>query len=1239
VSYVRLEPDYVPKSLQKALNAALGSSSKHQHKEKEKEHKEKEHKEKESTSKEHKEKDSTKEISSSSSSSKEKKKDSAEKPKVSDRRGSDDKDIAKSASPSSKSSKKEKKSAADDSHTTVTKSSSAAKLETRNSRSSTIGGDSAPPPLPPLHSSTVERPPVGPESPHHHHHHSASSTSSTSPSSSSSKAVSSTKKKSSSKMSGLTASSAAGASDKSSEDASSGANAATPRHLTVDNFDTAMDFERRVRSKEVRNDELAAELLLYPPNDVRVVTMPRPLRQCHGSGAAVPSLPADAEPHVKMALSTSVRDFVAVHHKSREQLAKQAPTPPVTADKSDKEKLLRSPVHDASGTAKSQMTTTLPKETDREFGDAENARLVSNLQLHRRRILDLYQRTDRSEVLHTRAPAPLPEAPRASTQLRVTMLNLKLNVDVGEAFFLAVALYDVRARQKLSETWHVDLNSDEVLQQFEERKRGRMHAETRARSALFGIANELARDRVRDLVLVVRIERVACPDEAAGVDLYCRGELKPKDAEKARAAADGARAMLGNVLQPFAWTYARPFVDDSGAVASPDDGEQLRTPRSVLVFDRLFKVKADRVRDDVLYDEIRKRDESADKSALIPGTLECATAVVQGSAVQQIAGRLDTSLRVLQPTPDDDVKLIAKHKLPRTPLVRELCAFVAAPGPQLEYTNHVHVHCEWLDLHNDAATVNARNIACSIALCLDDRVPGAPGAEMVYGGASLPRLVTELASPLTYRTRRPQYYFEAKVELPVRVPRGAHLLFTMRHTACRLKTGGMFSLEAKEDATSVLGYACLPLLAVDAPDDEPRADVDEGEGDDGRQARATRARRHLAAAGAGRRRAPAKRGAHAAGELPRRVCRRVAGDRVVRQEAGVSVPHAPLQLGAHEQRAAGALLRVGQGARERRRDARRAEAAGRGRRRAADDAVCQRHRPAGGGDRATAAAAAPSGRSARSSRRCCASTSTRAPSGKTTARNAMLDAYLYYLSLGGDASQLVQKLLDTYVDAWIKCLDDAETRVAEWHNALWFLLGLLGKVVAVACAHRNALDDSSVRSTRISEGNAGALRCAGRAAHRRNAHGDAARAGRAGDAEPHAGALLQRPVRPARSRLRVRAAARLHAPLARRRRVVQDGAADARAAGQAARRAARSPRHLRALRAAQSAAAVCVSRRVDDARRLVAAPLSRRPADRRVRAGAGGRRPTRQACGGEHAAQRCWWRRRVRSAAPRHSDA
>lgn len=368
------------------------------------------------------------------------------------------------------------------------------------------------------------------------------------------------------------------------------------------------------------------------------------------------------------------------------------------------------------------------------------------------------------------------------------------------------------------------------------------------------------------------------------------------------------------------------------------------------------------------------------------------------------------------------------------------------------------------------ATSRARSHSASTTACR-----GAPGAEMVYGGASLPRLVTELASPLTYRTRRPQYYFEAKVELPVRVPRGAHLLFTMRHTACRLKTGGMFSLEAKEDATSVLGYACLPLLAVDAPDDEPRADVDEGEGDDAAK-RERRARddisplqvladgEHLLSVA---RTLPANYLDPYVDESPSIAwcdkkpvfqCR-------MRICSSVHTNNAPLALfyASAKEHASADDMRAAQ------------------KQLAAVDVALLTTQFVSVIDQLVSAIAYSRSGGAKWAFSALIETVLRIDqytrsSGKTTARNSMLDAYLYYLSLGGDASQLVQKLLDSFVDAWIKCLDDAETRVAEWHNALWFLLGLLGKVVAVACAHRNALDDSSARSTRISEGNAGALR-------------------------------------------------------------------------------------------------------------------------------------------------------------------
>ena len=73
------------------------------------------------------------------------------------------------------------------------------------------------------------------------------------------------------------------------------------------------------------------------------------------------------------------------------------------------------------------------------------------------------------------------------------------------------------------------------------------HDETRARSALFDIGG--LKTAPRDVVLVVRIERVATADDAAGTELYTKTELKAKETSKARQEVDSTHTKIGQTLQ------------------------------------------------------------------------------------------------------------------------------------------------------------------------------------------------------------------------------------------------------------------------------------------------------------------------------------------------------------------------------------------------------------------------------------------------------------------------------------------------------------------------------------------------------------------------------------------------------------------------------------------------------------------------------------------------------------------
>ncbi|RDD36831.1 Dedicator of cytokinesis protein 6 [Trichoplax sp. H2] len=464
----------------------------------------------------------------------------------------------------------------------------------------------------------------------------------------------------------------------------------------------------------------------------------------------------------------------------------------------------------------------------------------------RKRYNVLFANTSKSEGMIYRE-YPLPPVRNHGEKICVKSTTLRFKLDI-EPIFALMALYDVKARKRISETFHFDMNNAKEKKMISNYVK-RIDFSTLAQTAIFSISNPSP-----DIYLVVRsllfvsisqIEKVLQQGDISEVtDLYVKegdaskylqsvNNIKQfnvifKNRAKLEANAASNCERLGQYRMPFAWAAvnivdiltaaalgnmdvtaadkeAFQQVDVSGydglknnsPVKSP--AELLEDFQSVSVkINHIYKQESDKLNDEDMYKflaDIKRQGSVTKKLKTIPGYLE-----------------LELS------KPDSEIKCCftsTLHELksfysnPTTRPTKEIEEFPSKPilVPHTEYVNLLYVYPLSLNFSN--RTGSARNIG--IKLEIKSSSDDSAALPFIFGRSSCSEFTREAYTAITYHNKTPQYYEEFKIKFPAHVTPYHHLFFTFFHVSCQRKQDGQ-----SEDVIPI-GYAWIPLENVIRP--------------------------------------------------------------------------------------------------------------------------------------------------------------------------------------------------------------------------------------------------------------------------------------------------------------------------------------------------------------------------------------------------------------------------------------
>ncbi|TNN37113.1 Dedicator of cytokinesis protein 7 [Liparis tanakae] len=278
------------------------------------------------------------------------------------------------------------------------------------------------------------------------------------------------------------------------------------------------------------------DLIEFPPDDIEVIHTPR---ECRTVAPAVPE-EGDTDAHVRDCVRSYTEDWAVVNRKYHKLGTGFNPN---TLDKQkERQKGLPKQVWACSifDLKNSLPDALLPHLLDR----APNEEIDRHNEEHRkanrhRELFALHPALDEEEPIERHC---VPEVPKEhfGQRLLVKCLSLKFEIEI-EPIFASLALYDVKEKKKISETFFFDLNSEQTKGML------RPHVQTAAistlaRSAVFSISYPS-----QDVFLVIK---------------------NKEKLEKLRGQSEQFCQRLGRYRMPFAWTaiHLMNIVNSAGSL-------------------------------------------------------------------------------------------------------------------------------------------------------------------------------------------------------------------------------------------------------------------------------------------------------------------------------------------------------------------------------------------------------------------------------------------------------------------------------------------------------------------------------------------------------------------------------------------------------------------------------------------------------------------------------------------------
>ena len=400
----------------------------------------------------------------------------------------------------------------------------------------------------------------------------------------------------------------------------------------------------------------------------------------------------------------------------------------------------------------------------------------------------------------------------ANNRLFVECCEITFDIGNIEPMFGSLCLYDLENNAKLSETYHFNTNSKEMLEKLSLMDLSSTISDpsTLTSKAIFSISHKSP-----SIYLLVRIEKVLRGDPELFYDTYQRGTLKPKKLAKYIAEVDEMCSRFGDYRQPFVWS-AIPLFDSQGQLLYHDKEE--------LSID-LYRFTKD-IGDEYISDRIQGMIQK--KLKPLPGRFALKLRMVREN--ETFANLVDPSLNPIIDSNNNNINQIERTFTPGSraaikqtssissvietlsggSMIREIREFpvnYSSSQPILTYAHDLYIYPKFANFTN-LASAN-RTITLELSLLNTDQLPPSVNANSknfecaIYGKSCNQKFSETAISVVTYHNKKPQFYDEFKIKLPPILQPTHHLLFTVKHVTISKKNS---------IPDELIGYCVLKLM-------------------------------------------------------------------------------------------------------------------------------------------------------------------------------------------------------------------------------------------------------------------------------------------------------------------------------------------------------------------------------------------------------------------------------------------
>ena len=530
------------------------------------------------------------------------------------------------------------------------------------------------------------------------------------------------------------------------------------------------------------------ELIHFPEKDLEISRLPRTDFVAHTAHADF----ASAEGYVATCLRRYTRDWVTVvNHKEKYAGKTLLPKPVEGIYKPEKDVNTESHVPE-------QLDADILISMDDSTAKKKNLMLSPRAKVKKAlHMFEHYIPTSSpekpSDARQFGAPPSSATRGNVKTQAMVHIKQVKMTVKQLEPFFLSVAVFDIRKKERVTENIHVSMNPEEV-NLILGNSASELAAELKARKILFPL------DALSpDLFLVFFLEKtLRAADVDHTVDEFVKyGTLKGKAQSKAEDEVRMQAFRLKEYRQPLGWC-ARCLFEKGRSIIGNDivvdgfnrfRGGVLNESQLITQLEKLTEKMGGR-------STTRTRAETYDPKKYVPVQVVIDFELID--VEQPLKFLISPSL---DPVHGIDPKI---DPLQLTRVAQQFSSPENVTDPNREVINDMYVFLDWANFSKCGR--RARNIAIRVSLHENDQNLASAALPVMYGRMST-KYEKEFVCSVQYHEKRPSMYEQIKIRLPSVLNQGHHLLFTFAHVQCREA-----KMKKGESLETVFGYATFALF-------------------------------------------------------------------------------------------------------------------------------------------------------------------------------------------------------------------------------------------------------------------------------------------------------------------------------------------------------------------------------------------------------------------------------------------